>query len=141
MHDPHDFHGQGELILLVDDDERLRVALARMLQALRFSVVTAADGDEAFEIIKRSHVRIDAVLLDVFMPHLGGPELVDRLECRGMRPPVVLMSGCENTALPPDLRESGRTVLRKPFTPEQVLCALRDVLHRPGDVLPPLCDS
>jgi len=132
VHDPHEIHGHGEVILLVDDDEQLRVALARMLEALRFSVMLAADGDEALEIIKRSPVHIDAMLLDVFMPHLGGAELVDWLECRGILPPVVLMSGCEARALPSSLRECGRTVLRKPFTPEQVLTALREVLH-PGD--------
>ncbi|HUK20751.1 MAG TPA: response regulator [Gemmatimonadales bacterium] len=121
--------GRGELILVVDDDENLRVALARMLKTLGFSVVTAADGEDALEVIKRSAVRIDAVLLDVRMPQLDGPGLVDRLCSRGRCLPILYMSGQEeNSPAMAGALDSGHPLLRKPFTPQALVFALREVL-------------
>src|SRR5262245_24336209 len=78
--------GHGELVLVVDDDDRLRAALARMLKSLGFSVVTAANGLEALDVVQTLTTPIDAALVDVVMPKLGGPELVDQLAHRRIHP-------------------------------------------------------
>ena len=124
--------GRGEKVLIVEDDENLRTALARMLKNLGFSVLTATDGEDAIDVIEHTGETIDVLLTDVVMPRLDGPGLVDRLRAAGIRPPVVYMSGYENGAThvsrPVD---EGVPLLHKPFTPHAVVFVLREVLdHR-----------
>ena len=120
--------GSGEVILVVDDDANLRIALGRLLKSLGFATLTAADGHDALEVLKRSVVRIDAVLLDVVMPGLDGPGLVEQLGYRGLHPRILYMSGHEDP--PAVLRAllSGAPLLRKPFTPKALVYALRELL-------------
>ena len=104
---------RGRRILLVEDEESVRFALARLLQRLDFVVTTAVDGSEALQIVEQQ--TFDLVLTDAVMPGMSGPELIEHL--RDARPElrVILMSGYT-----PDEMQTGdgSTVprLRKPFT-------------------------
>jgi two-component system, cell cycle sensor histidine kinase and response regulator CckA len=124
--------GRGELVLVVDDDLKLLQALARMLKSLGFQVVTASDGEDALSVVESLSTPIDAVLTDVVMPRLGGPEMVERLAHRGLRPVVIYMSGYENAArLKPVLDAPGITpLLHKPFTLHALVVVLRNLLDR-----------
>jgi two-component system, cell cycle sensor histidine kinase and response regulator CckA len=129
-----DLPGRGEVILIVEDDDSLRPALARMLQSLGFSVLSAANGLEAAALIDNFPERIDVLLTDVVMPELDGPGLVKRLAFRGIRPGVIYMSGFT------DPRVLGRVprlpatpILTKPFTLNVLIKVLREVLDsQPG---------
>jgi DNA-binding NtrC family response regulator len=121
------------LIVVVDDDDILRRAIARMLKSLGFSVLTAADGADAISAIENCTRPIDAMLVDVVMPHLNGPELVDRLASRGIRIGTIYMSGYDDATIVTHLMNSPTTpLLRKPFTAQALMLALRDVLARRG---------
>lgn len=67
----------GEHVLLVDDDEGIRDALAEFLNTLEFSVVTAENGEEALS--KFSKGGFEIVLADLMMPKLDGMELLNRI--------------------------------------------------------------
>lgn len=67
----------GERVLLVDDDEGIRDALAEFLNTLEFSVVTAENGEEALSKFSRGDFGI--VLADLMMPKLDGMELLKRI--------------------------------------------------------------
>src|SRR4029077_14794245 len=56
--------GRGEVILIVEDDDSLRPALARMLQSLGFSVLSAANGAEAAALVDNFPEKIDILLTD-----------------------------------------------------------------------------
>ena len=124
--------GRGELVLVVDDDLKLLQALGRMLKSLGFQVVTAADGEDALAIVETLQTPIDAVLIDVVMPGLGGPEVVKRLQHRGLHPAVIYMSGYEQTAhLNPVLdAPTGTPLLHKPFTLHALVVVLRNLLDK-----------
>ena len=123
--------GRGEKVLIVEDDENLRSALARMLKNLGFSVLTAVDGEDAIDVIEHTGETIDVLLTDVVMPRLDGPGLVDRLHEAGIRPPVIYMSGYENGVSVSRVVADGVPLLHKPFTPHAVVFVLREVLdHR-----------
>ena len=124
--------GRGELVLVVDDDVTLLQTLARMLQSLGFQVVTASDGEAALVVIESLRTPIDAVLTDVVMPRLGGPELVERLAHRGLHPAVVYMSGYEDAARLKRVLEtpSMTPLLHKPFTLHALVVVLRNLLDR-----------
>lgn len=124
--------GRGELVLVVDDDLKLLQELGRMLKSLGFQVVTASDGEDALAIVETLDTPIDAVLIDVVMPGLGGPEVVARLKHRGLHPVVIYMSGYEHTAhLNPVLdAPAGMPLLHKPFTLHALVVVLRNLLDK-----------
>jgi CheY-like chemotaxis protein len=122
--------GRGELILVVDDDEMLVKALARMLKSLGFSVLTATDGEDALSVIEGCSTPIDAVLTDVTMPKMGGKELVDRLITDGIYPCVIYMSGYDDSVKMAPVLKSGAPILHKPFTLHALVVVLRSVLDK-----------
>lgn len=122
--------GKGELILVVDDDEKLLRALARMLRSLGFSVLTASNGAEALEVMKACSTPVEVLLVDLVMPRLGGKELVDRLAKDGLLPGVIYMSGYDDPATMSAVLRSGSPLLHKPFTLHALVVVLRNVLDR-----------
>jgi CheY-like chemotaxis protein len=124
--------GHGELVLVVEDDDKLLHALARMLKSLGFQVVTACDGEDALAVVESLKTPIDAVLVDVVMPRLDGPEFIDRLAHRGLHPAVIYMTGYEQPArLKRVLDSPGQTpLLHKPFTLHALVVVLRNLLDR-----------
>lgn len=122
--------GHGELILIADDDEKLVKALARMLKSLGFAVLTAQDGEDAIAVVEGSSTPIDAVLVDVVMPKMGGKELVDRLATDGVYPGVIYMSGYDDPLQIAPVLRSGAPLLHKPFTLHALVAVLRSVLDR-----------
>jgi DNA-binding NtrC family response regulator len=78
-------------VLLVDDEPELRRLLRRTLVRAGFEVVEASDGRAALEAARLAH--FDVVISDIRMPHMGGLELMERLQLEDPGMPVVLMSG------------------------------------------------
>ncbi|HWC74782.1 MAG TPA: response regulator [Gemmatimonadales bacterium] len=122
--------GRGELILVVDDDEKLVKALARMLRSLGFAVLTALDGEEALALTRGSSTPIDVVLADIVMPKLGGKEFADRLASEGIRAPVIYMSGYDDPAKMAPVLKTGAPLLHKPFTLHALVVVLRSALDK-----------
>jgi two-component system, cell cycle sensor histidine kinase and response regulator CckA len=105
----------------------VRNAVARMLQRLGYTVLSAADGVDGLAVVRAQHGRIHAVLLDMTMPHMTTEDIVRSLGQLEPRPHVVLMSGyseqeIEGRFAPQDIA----AFLHKPFT----LSQLRDTLAR-----------
>ena len=83
--------GTGETVLVVEDEEAVRVLVSDILSRNGYTVLVAANADEALELV-RSASRIDLVLTDVMMPDGSGPELIARLRAeKPMR--ALYMSG------------------------------------------------
>ena len=91
--EPEIVEGNGETILVVEDEERVRALLVHMLEALNYRVLTAANGEEALEVYDGNRDHIALVLTDMVMPVMGGRELQRRLRRRAPELPVVLTSG------------------------------------------------
>jgi len=85
--------GQGETILLAEDEPIVRAAMQTMLQHLGYQVLAAANGQEALEIYAAQQDRIALVLSDMVMPDMDGPALFTALKAKNPRIKVVLMSG------------------------------------------------
>src|SRR4029450_10557535 len=77
-------------ILLIDDDDMVRVAISAMLQKAGHEVAVAVDGIDGLDQIERQD--FDLVLCDVFMPRLDGIATLKELPRRGGKTPVVMMS-------------------------------------------------
>ncbi|MEV4278894.1 hybrid sensor histidine kinase/response regulator [Actinoplanes xinjiangensis] len=121
--------GTGHTVLVADDEDGVREAARRILARAGYTVLTAADGRQALEIARRHPERIDAVLSDVVMPHLHGPELAAVLRAEFPAVPVLYMSGYADPLMSEQgLLDPSVTVVGKPFTAEQLLTALHTVL-------------
>lgn len=117
----------GATLLLVDDDSFVRRALRRMIEVEGTSVVEAGDGEEALRVIARDEAQmLDAVVTDLAMPGISGPELISvLLECCPALP-VVAMSALAQ--LPPDLPPV--PLLHKPFGAEELTGAVAPLVVR-----------
>ncbi|MEM6796428.1 MAG: response regulator [Acidobacteriota bacterium] len=80
-------------VLVVDDEEVVRLIASEMLEFLECEVLLAADGPEALEIFEREGGDLDLVVLDVTMPAMSGEELLIRLRERSAMLPVLVASG------------------------------------------------
>lgn len=85
--------GNGELILVAEDDEDVRLVIHRMLGRLNYRVIAARDGVEALRFYELHSDEIALVLTDLVMPELGGDRLIGELRRRNPKVKVVVMSG------------------------------------------------
>ena len=127
-HLPKGSLGDGELVLLVEDNDKVREATANRLELLGYAVVEAKTGPEAITLLK-SGEPIAIVFSDIIMP--GGMTGYDVAEwVRAMKPDlkVLLTSGYRD--MPITISEAVRQikVLGKPYTREQLAHALREAL-------------
>ncbi|MFE7530026.1 response regulator [Kitasatospora sp. NPDC057542] len=124
--------GVSGRVLVVDDNEAIRQLIRVNLELEGFEVVTAADGAECLEVIRR--VQPDVVTLDVVMPRLDGLRTAARLratpDTSGL--PIAIVSACT----PADL-DLGETVgvdgyLGKPFDPADLVSLVRRLMRLKG---------
>ncbi len=110
-------NGHASTLLVVDDEPRVRDFLVRALQRFGHEVFSAADGQQALDLFARNSERIDAVLLDITMPGIGGEEVLHQLHAQSPDLPVLLMSGFSEAETKQRLRHNGFTgFLQKPFS-------------------------
>jgi CheY-like chemotaxis protein len=116
-------------VLVVEDEEPLRLSIAKMLRRKGFSVVEAADGTAAVNLFRNQQNKIDVVVLDVTLP--GAPSSTVVAEAGRLRPgtKVLLMSAysremVEAIAAAPQVRG----FIRKPFQLGQLVAVIRETL-------------
>jgi PAS domain S-box-containing protein len=120
----------GEVVMVVEDQPAVRELTRRVLGEHGYSVLDAADGHGALALFADPDTRCDLLLTDVMMPGMLGNELARRV--RALRPgtKVLYMTGYADASVidsVTDDPESGG-VVTKPFTPEQLLARVRDIL-------------
>jgi PAS domain S-box-containing protein len=121
----------GQTILVADDEDGVREAAFRILTTAGYSVLPAAHGREALAISRTHTGPIDAVLSDVVMPHMNGPELAEALRQERPDIPLLYMSGfAEPVMSEQGLLEPGVTVIGKPFATNGLLTAIEETLTR-----------
>jgi two-component system cell cycle sensor histidine kinase/response regulator CckA len=107
----------GHTVLLVEDDEIMRLLTKEMLEEHGYKVIEAADGKFALEAMRDNHHRIDVLLTDVVMRRVSGPELVRQLGESHPEMAVVYMSGYTGELLGErEAFQTGTRLLEKPFT-------------------------
>mgnify|MGYP001427436178 CR=1 FL=1 len=122
--------GSGR-ILVVDDEEPVRVAVAAILREVGYEVVTASCGRDGLERALAEGSALDAILLDVAMPDMDGSEVLRQLRASGVSTPVVLTSGYSARFDAADLVRTGvATFLPKPFGSAELLSVLQRAIAR-----------
>jgi CheY-like chemotaxis protein len=130
--------GQGDdsiktssgLVLVVDDDETVRAVARQALEMRGYDVLEARDGRFGVDQVKAHGSRISLVLLDMTMPHMGGPAAFR--EMRQLQPdlPVVLSSGYSEAEAMGRFEGQGlRGFIQKPYSPRELVARIQAVLE------------
>ncbi|WP_445502824.1 cell cycle histidine kinase CckA [Microvirga sp. G4-2] len=125
-----DMTGQGT-ILLVEDEDPVRAVNARALSARGYTVLEAASGIEALEIIQERGAPVDLVVSDVVMPEMDGPTLLGELRKLYPDLKVIFVSGYAEEAFRKNLPEGEDfNFLPKPFSLRQLVETVKQVIGR-----------
>ena len=130
----HEDGGEADLtgvgtILLVEDEDAVRMFGSRALRNKGYTVLEASNGEEALEVINATEETIDLIVTDVVMPGMDGHTLVQfvRQEMPDMK--VILISGFAENVIPGGIDENaGFSFLPKPFSLKDLAAKVKDVL-------------
>ena len=81
----------ADLVLIVDDDDAVRTTLYKVIRSNGLDAEMASGGEQALNLISKTHY--DLILLDVNMPGMDGFTLVQKLRSRGIKTPIIIVSG------------------------------------------------
>jgi two-component system cell cycle sensor histidine kinase/response regulator CckA len=123
-----DLSGQG-VILLVEDEDPVRAVNGRALAARGYTVLEAASGVEALQIIEERQAPVDLVVSDVVMPEMDGPTLLGELRKLYPDLKVIFVSGYAEDAFRKNLPEGEEfNFLAKPFSLKQLVEAVKQAI-------------
>jgi PAS domain S-box-containing protein len=118
-----------ETVLVVEDAEPVRTLARRILERFGYLVLEARTADEALRICREHAGPIQLLLTDVVMPGMDGRDLAQRVGGLRREARVLYMSGHPREALDGQgERQEAQPLVRKPFTPEDLLARIREVL-------------
>ncbi|HXB03048.1 MAG TPA: PAS domain S-box protein [Opitutaceae bacterium] len=125
--------GQGELILVVDDNDAIRETVTAVLAKHNYRVLSASDGVEAVGLLTTHQARIALLITDVDIPYMGGAALarIAAELCPNLR--LLVISGLSNNEVVDTSLEEAKKLthacLIKPFAPEALLETVHQLLH------------
>ena len=121
--------GNGELILVVDDEAAIREATKTSLETYNYKVLTASDGIEAIALYAEHRDRITLVVVDMLMPAMDGSTTIRTLQKINPQIKIIATSGLASKEHL-DLVDTGvKTFLSKPYTAQDLLQSITKVLY------------
>jgi len=114
-----------KLVLLVDDEEIIRLTSGEILEELGFDVIAAATGNEGLTMFKAKNAEISLVLIDMTLPDMSGFELYEELKKISSDSKYLLTSGYRK-----DMSGAGKEVqfIQKPYTISELSNKLKELL-------------
>jgi two-component system, cell cycle sensor histidine kinase and response regulator CckA len=125
--------GQGELILMVDDEASIREMTCSALEAFGYRVLTAGVGAEAVQRYAAHKDEVQLVLTDMTMPVMDGPAMIRVLQKMNPRVSVVGSSGLTDEGKADEARQLGvKCILSKPYNVETLLTTVAQAIRPNG---------
>ena len=122
--------GSGQTILLVDDEESIRIATSAVLKNNGYKVLEAGDGAEALAVYIKHNGDISAVLVDMAMPIMDGEATIRALKKLDPKLRIIGMSGLAENGRYSAMYNVTNDFMTKPFTAEKLLGALAKVMSK-----------
>lgn len=119
--------GNGERILVVDDEESIREITRASLEANGYSVITATDGTEAIAAYATEGRDIALILTDLHMPYMDGAATIRALQKINPEVKCIAVSGLKQNKY--ELPEGAVVFMHKPYTSEQLLKTIHEMIH------------
>jgi two-component system, cell cycle sensor histidine kinase and response regulator CckA len=127
--------GNGEVVLVVDDEVAIRSTTRRALETYGYTTAVASNGVEALEFIQSVSGAVDLIITDVTMPIMDGAELIRLVRERYPLVAIVAASGLvSNSRLAHGSPSAPTSFIDKPYTATELLRAVRDSLDAGGSV-------
>ncbi len=118
--------GNGELILIVDDEPSIREILGDTIESYDYQSITAHNSQQAIELYRQHHHKIHTILLDYMMPGGNPDQTIAQFHSIDPQVRVILMSGLSAAEIAVESHgEPATSFLAKPFSTRDLLCALR----------------
>jgi PAS domain S-box-containing protein len=125
--------GNGELILVVDDEASIREITKISLETHNYRVITASDGIDAFSLYAEHKQAISVVILDLMMPLLDTATIILTLKKMNPQVQIIAMSGlAPNQAITASDPTMIQAFLAKPFTTHELLQSLHQIINKPS---------
>jgi len=126
-----EFNGNGERILLVEDEEVVRNLLSEMLTGKGYKVFSATNAKEALDIFEEEKGAFDLVFSDVVLPDIRGPKLIEQLLKQKPEIRVLFTSGYSDEKSDWQIiKQLGYPYLQKPFTSYDMLKTVKEALEK-----------
>ncbi len=116
-------------ILLVEDEDAVRMFASRALKNKGYTVFEADCGVSALKVMEETDTKIDLLISDVMMPQMDGPSLVKKIRETDKNLKVIFISGYAEDALDDNIMDKDFNFLSKPFTLKQLAEQVKDVLE------------
>ncbi|AFZ59573.1 PAS domain S-box protein [Anabaena cylindrica FACHB-243] len=125
--------GQGELILVVDDEPQIRDVAKIILEQYNYQTITASNGIEAIALYAQHKKSISAVLMDMMMPEMDGITAIRTLQRMNPQVQVIACSGLSTIeVLPESANTEVQAVLFKPYTANDLLRNIDQIIRKAG---------
>ena len=121
--------GGSETILLVDDEESIRIPCKEMLANAGYKVLTAPDGESALGIFSRKYEKIALIILDLILPGMGGKQCLDEIVKVNPQSQVIVTSGYSvDGSVKEAIESKAKGFISKPYESRELLNLVREVL-------------
>ncbi|MGV4796529.1 response regulator, partial [Rhizobium sp. F40D2] len=122
----------NDTILVVEDDENVRIMTAESLHELGYTVLQAASGMEALLLLEENR-KVDLIFTDIVMPQMSGRQLADIVQERWPAIRILYTTGYTRNAIVHNgVLDHGVSLLAKPFSLEQLAHKIRELLNVPA---------
>jgi PAS domain S-box-containing protein len=122
--------GEGELILIADDEISVRDITKASLENYNYQVITASDGIEAIALYAQHKNEISAVLMDMMMPEMDGVTTIRTLQRMNPQVKIIAVSGLATSdKVSAAINNGAKLFLSKPYTSEELLVKLHQVIN------------
>lgn len=129
-----ELQGNGQRILLVEDDESIRTVVLRLLSENGYIVIPAVSAEEAMAVFDREAHNFQLVLSDTVLPGKSGVELVGQLLILQPELHIILSSGySDDKAQLSTIQEKGYPFIQKPYTTDKLLRSIKETILRIKD--------
>ncbi len=129
------FRGNGETVLVVEDETAVRNMMRAMLTKLNFKVITASDGAAALIEVAENQAKLRVVITDLRMPNMDGLALVQVLKAKLPQAAIIVASGKLSDLETDEFKKLGVDAqLKKPFTLEKLAATLKEVFQHKNAV-------
>ncbi len=125
--------GRGETVLIIEDEDILRMLMREMLVRAGYRILEAKDGEEGVRVFRAEHAGIAAVISDMGLPVLSGEQVFHELRAVDARVRLIFSTGYIRDEKRQELLDLGaRRFIHKPYRVDEMLTALREVLDAPS---------
>ena len=123
--------GNNELVLIIDDEESMRILSKEILENYHYRAITAKDGREALTIYAELQSEIKVIVTDMMMPEMDGPATIQAIRAINHEVPIIAMSGLatDEQNISSDVRENIQASIAKPFSVGTLLRTIDRVIQ------------